>query len=325
MSINGMTGEEEDPNYQPQVDPKAPKPPGVGGSSQNPPPPPPAPPAPSANVGHDGSQNGLSREQYRDAWMGSGVTDMAGLRAWTAQHGGNVLSDNGTVQTPYGEQLDMLIGARTGNGQAGWTASAGMQGANTGPGSGAPGGQAAPAAPSGVNDPNSFQGQIRAMLLAQMQKNSQPVDENDPSIKGELQSQDNALERTRRDRRAAMAERDAASGLNSGGQGSGAFDADVASGFEDKGTQMSAVRSQLFARELTARRQTMNQQMQMALQTGDAELARALQLQISQADNQLRSLQLNQQQGQWNDSFGLQASNALYQRDRDAALYAGGQ
>lgn len=336
MSINGMTGEEDDPTYLPQADPKAPanqntgvnggrpNAPGVqtfGGSSDNSPPPGPAP-----GVGHDGSQNGLSREQYRDAWMSSGVKDMAGLRAWTAQHGGNVLSDNGTVQTPYGEQLDMLIGARTGNGQAGWTAGAGMQGANTGPGGpGAAGaGAGAAGSPGAASDPNSFQGQIRAMLLQQMQQNGKPVDMNDPQIAGEMNAQRTVLERQRQERRAAMAERNAASGLNSGGAGSGAMDADIASGYEDMGHQLTGIQAQLFTRELTRKQTALNQQMQMALQTGDAESARALQLQMQGVDAELRRQQMSQQQSQWNDQFGLNASQALYGRDRDAMLYGSG-
>lgn len=102
---------------------------------------------PNAQVGHNGSANGWNREQYRDAWQGSGITDMAGLKGWVAQHGGKVLGDNGTVQTPYGESIDMLINAKGsagghGSGSAGWggldegnRAAMGMP-----PGGGGPGG-----------------------------------------------------------------------------------------------------------------------------------------------------------------------------------------
>lgn len=64
---------------------------------------------------------GLSREQYRDAWMGSGIGNMDGLRNWVAQNGGQVLADNGTVMTPYGDVLDIGTAFRTGNGHPGWT------------------------------------------------------------------------------------------------------------------------------------------------------------------------------------------------------------
>ncbi|HXG71332.1 MAG TPA: hypothetical protein VNJ04_12070 [Gemmatimonadaceae bacterium] len=90
----------------------------------------PAPSAPAAasgfdarqQVGHDGkTSSGMTREQYRDAWQGSGARSMADLEQFVKQNGGSVVSGNGTVRTPYGEDIDMLIGARTnGNGRAGW-------------------------------------------------------------------------------------------------------------------------------------------------------------------------------------------------------------
>lgn len=65
----------------------------------------------------------LSREDYRDKWMSSGVKDNAGLDSFLQQYGGTRLSGNGTVKTPYGDDvIDMLIGARSGgNGSPGWT------------------------------------------------------------------------------------------------------------------------------------------------------------------------------------------------------------
>lgn len=80
-----------------------------------------APSQPSNQVGHEGTYNGMNRQQYRDAWMGSGINDMAGMQNWLGQHGGQLMSGNGTVMTPFGETLDMMIGARTGNGRPGWT------------------------------------------------------------------------------------------------------------------------------------------------------------------------------------------------------------
>lgn len=75
---------------------------------------------PYAQVGHNDVFNGMNREQYRDAWLGSGVKDIAGMKEWTAKNGGRVISDNGTMVTPFGETMDNLIAARTGNGHAGW-------------------------------------------------------------------------------------------------------------------------------------------------------------------------------------------------------------
>lgn len=64
-------------------------------------------PPPSGSVGHNGTYNGMTREQYRDAWMSSGVNSIQGMKDWLAKNGGQLVSDNGTVITPFGETLDM--------------------------------------------------------------------------------------------------------------------------------------------------------------------------------------------------------------------------
>lgn len=64
---------------------------------------------------------GLSREQYRDNWMSSGISNMNDLKGWLSQNGGQALADNGTVMTPYGDTLDMGTAFRTGQGTPGWT------------------------------------------------------------------------------------------------------------------------------------------------------------------------------------------------------------
>ena len=95
-------------------------------------------PAVQQQATHDmNPATGLSREQYRYAWMSSGISNMDQMRQWLAQNGGQVLSDNGTVQTPYGDTLDMGTAFRTGNGRPGWTpvnpAAGSAQGSQFGP------------------------------------------------------------------------------------------------------------------------------------------------------------------------------------------------
>jgi hypothetical protein len=179
---------------------------------------------------------------------------------------------------------------------------------------------APPSAAAAAPATNDFQNQIRALLMQQLQQFSQPVDANDPQIAKEMQAQSNVLERTRQDRRAAAAERAAADGLLNGGQGSGSFEGDVASGYEDKGNALTGIQSQLFGREIQSRRDKMAQLMSLAVQSGDADSARALQMQIAQMDDQLKRLGLAQSQSQFNDQFGLSAGQFQYQKDRDAAL-----
>jgi hypothetical protein len=47
-------------------------------------------------------------------------------------------------------------------------------------------------------------------------------------------------------------------------------------------------------------------------------------MQLAQMDDQLRRLGLQQNQSQWNDSFGLDAAKFRYGQDRDLAGYGSG-
>lgn len=267
----------------------------------------------------------FNREGFRDAWMGTG-TDVGAQNALLGQHG--LTADQaGRVRLPTGEMLDLRIGAKEGRNQAGWTTVAGEEskyGQGGGGGGGGYGG--GPSGPGGGagGAGGGFQDQIRQLLMTQLQGLSKPIDENDPAIAGELASQSRGIERDRQARRAAMAERAASQGLLSGGASSGAFDADVASGFEDASQRKSDVRSQLFARELGSRRNQLAQMLSLATQSGDAESARALQLQLGQMDNELRKMGLSEQARQFNDQFGLQAGQFQYQKDRDVAQFGAG-
>lgn len=96
---------------------------------------------PGAQVGHDGTTGGgMSREAYRDAWMGSGAKSMGDLQAFVSKNGGTINAGNGTVTTPYGEQIDMLANARgSANGQGTASASWGGVGGPSGSAGGGPG------------------------------------------------------------------------------------------------------------------------------------------------------------------------------------------
>lgn len=77
-------------------------------------------PQQTGQVGHDGSFNGQNREQWRDAWMSSGEHSVDSMKAWMAQNGGTLQSDNGTFMTPFGESMDLGFNARgaaAGNGK----------------------------------------------------------------------------------------------------------------------------------------------------------------------------------------------------------------
>jgi hypothetical protein len=250
-------------------------------------------------------------EAARDSWMsGQYGKDEAGAARWAGEHGIQY-SGGDTINLPNGGGLiDILGNFKSGqNVTNNWTA-AGNNGSN--PNGAAIGAGGMPGATGASPGGSDFTSQIRALLMSRLGDLGKPVTEDDPAIAGQLQSQDRSIERDRQARRAAMAERAAAQGLIQGGASSGAFDAEVASGYEDAGQRKSDVRSQLFGRELESRRQQLSQLLAMAMQSGDAESARGLQMAIAQMDNALRGRSLDFQQGQWNDQFGRQLG-----RDRE--------
>lgn len=303
----------------------APPPPGAptwgnrGGTPQSDPytnyinrPQPAAPPRPAASAP---APTAFSEQRVRDAWAASPDHSPAALAALAAQHGLRVEGD--TIILPDGRRIDAVMD-EGGRNDPGWLdlsqadrISRGSTGADSrfiGGGGGSrslsSGMAALGVGSSGLA--NDWQTQIRSMLLAQLQGLSTPIDENDPTIRGEMTAQEQLAERVRRDRRAAMAERAAASGLNSGGAGSGAFEADIASGFEDKKQGLAGLQAQLFGRELTSRRSQLANLLNMALSTGDAESARSLQMAIAQMDAELQRLGLKQQKSMFDDQFGRQ-------------------
>jgi hypothetical protein len=240
---------------------------------------------------------------------GGEMINLPGGGSYDIRRGYNAATNTGDV---------VSFGAAGDPGDGGYTAAGAGGGGDSG------GGGSSSYSQSGSAGNSDFQNQIRAMLMQQMGAMGKPVDENDPAISGELQSQDRLAERTRQDRRAASAERMAAQGLNTGGQGSGAFDQETAAGYQDKNNGLSDVRSQLFSRELTARRDKLTQMMSMAMQSGDAEAARSIQMALAQMNDQLQRAQLGQQKSQFDDNFGLNAAQFQYGKDRDLAGYGSG-
>jgi len=294
---------QRDPNADPNIE-ELPKPPDEGAA---------APAAPKTMP--------YNREQFRDQWMQTG-TDVGKQNALLGQYG---LSADaaGRVALPQdvnghsAETLDLRIGAKSGQNLAGWT-DVGMNGNSNGTG-GSGGFNGTGGGTGGASGSSPQQDAIRAALMAQLQKMGQPIDPNDPTISTQLNASSNLLERQRQQRRAAMAERMAASGLNPGGAGSGAMDQEIAAGFEDKASQLSGIQGQLMARANEQRISQLQQALSLAVQSGDAQSARDLQLQIAQMQQSMEQARLGQSQSQWNDTYGLQSARDQYERDRDAA------
>lgn len=149
-----------------------------------------------------------------------------------------------------------------------------------------------------------FNGQVRSMLMEQLKGMGQTPGAEDPIIKNQVDAYRNEKTRASQAQRAALAERAAASGLNSGGAGSGAFESGVGGILEAQGEDVGQFSAGAVSKELYSRRDKMTQLMHMALQTGDNEMARNLQMQIAQMDNQLRYATLGEQGRQFDAGLG---------------------
>ena len=209
------------------------------------------------------------------------------------------------------------VGGPGGGGGAG---GAGVAGASGAIGAGAGTAQGVGGAPSN----SAFSDQVRQLLLQQIGSATNPVTGEDPAIKAEMDAQTAGADRLRREQRASQAERAAMNGLLNGGQSSGSFEQDVNNDFSNEQQQLAGVRADLFTREIQSRRQYAQGLLNQAMQSGDAESARQLQAYLAQLDNAYRYAALAQNQGQFNDQFGLQAGQFQYQKDRDLAQYGAG-
>jgi hypothetical protein len=175
-------------------------------------------------------------------------------------------------------------------------------------------GMAGPA-PVNATGGGSFQDQIRARLLAQMDQVGQPVTAEDPTIAaamgGARLESERGLELSRKEQAERMY---AQGGLNSDALGQG-----LQQSRERAAGGLSTLQGDLMGREMTARRSQMAQLLNQALQTGDNESARALQLKLSQMDNEIRKAGMAQAGQFHDDSYGLQKGQFQYDQDRDAA------
>ena len=253
----------------------------------------------------------------RDDWMG-GPYDISSVEAakksaaaWAAKHG--IPYDGSDVITlpNGGGQIDIIGNFKSGQGMArNWTPAGGNGlGGPTGAGPGSAGGPAGPGAGGGLGAAGGgvggdFNSQVRTMLMQQLGQMGQTPGAEDPIIKNQVDAYRNEKTRAGQSQRAALAERAAASGLNAGGAGSGAFDTGVQGIQEGIGEDVGQFSAGAVSKELYNRRDKMTQLLNMALQSGDADMARALQLQIAQMDNKLRYATLGEQGRQFDLGFG---------------------
>lgn len=197
----------------------------------------------------------------------------------------------------------------------------------------APGGQIGPRPETGAGGTTpALQGQqdrnygvsdaMRQALLKLMTDSQAPVDPNDPIIANRTAAYRTARERGAGREREAAAERAAFTGLNSGGQGSGSFDTAIQGINENASQDVAGFGANLQGEELQARRQQLVQALSLANSMGARTEAAQLQMALSELDAQLRREGLGQQQGQFEDTMGLNYNQLLAQLNRDSYLSA---
>ena len=159
---------------------------------------------------------------------------------------------------------------------------------------------------------NPFLTDIRKLIMDQLAglKGTPSID--DPALAAQSQAYRRSTQRGVADERAMLAERAAANGLLQGGQSSGGFDTAVQGAIESGAERNAANDAQLVGDEVESRRATMQGLLNMALQSGDAEMTRTLQMELAKLDAQLRREGLAQQGDQFNQSL---AQNRYFHDD----------
>lgn len=167
-----------------------------------------------------------------------------------------------------------------------------------------------------ANDPE-LTAAVRAQLLRLMGPQG-PIDVNaDPRAAAYRR----ARQRGAGDERARLAERAAFTGLNLGGQGSGAFETGVQGIQEGASEDIAGYEADLAGEEVQARRQQLMQGLELAVALGARTEANALQRELANLDNTYRYAALGEQGRQWNDAYGLDRIRLQKQADRDAVLF----
>lgn len=126
--------------------------------------------------------------------------------------------------------------------------------------------------------------QLRQMLMDRMNAAGQPVDPNDPSITAPLTAARDEATRTSDKERTALAENLYANG----GLNTDAISQKIQQSGEKNALGLSSLRATLITREMQSRRDELKSLLQMAVQSGDAQSAQAIQMQMSELDAQVK-------------------------------------
>lgn len=237
----------------------------------------------SPNVGHDGTYNGMNREQWRDQWMSSGQMSQDQMQQKLTAMGATPTGRGDTWTTPYGETYDLGIGYKTGNPTAGWTAVDGSGGSGAGGSSGGAGGGTGGAGGSGGPGAGAG-GDLWSFLMNQMNQSKQ-VSAQDPIIANQRNAFNAQTTRAGNEYLRQQAEQ-------AGPQGNLAQERRMVA--EKAGQAGGQFEAQLMQQELTARRQEIQQALSGALGYLTDQQKMALTRQLAEMDNALQYANLGQ-------------------------------
>lgn len=143
----------------------------------------------------------------------------------------------------------------------------------------ASGGTGATTAPGAAVLPaNPFNDQVRQILMERLNAAGQPVDPNSPEIAATMSAASDAGSRASDAERTALAERLYAQG---GGLNTNALTQQIQQSGEKQASTLSTLKSQLLMNEYNQKRAELQNDLSLAIQSGDAESARQAQIAIA--------------------------------------------
>ena len=271
-----------------------------------------------ANPGHSAADLKAliaSDPRYAGITQGGANGDIVNLPGYTE-------AETGIYRGP--ESLDVIGDVGGGNRWA-WSGLGGGQGGQSGGGGGqgSPGALGGPGGAAGnLGGGAAVDPQMRDYLLRLMAR-SEPSNINpltDPNLAPQANAYSAARQRGAERERSALAERAAASGLNQGGAGSGAFEQGISNLTERAGQDIAGQQAGLVGQEVAARRSDLLNGLQIANSVGARDQAAQIQRELANLDNQYRYAALGQNQSQFNDQYGLNRAQFEYGANRDALL-----
>lgn len=140
---------------------------------------------------------------------------------------------------------------------------------------------------------------MREILMKQISQNSTPVNVDSPGIKQQIAAQHLESQRTGERQRSQLAARLSSQNLSS----SGAADTGMNAIEQQRGETDSKATAGFLGEGLQRQQAALNQELQLAVQSGDAEAARQIQGQLQAIGLQLQDQHFGQSQGQQNNQF----------------------